>query len=72
MDFPRRYKNIYDDNIILLHKGELNFDLVSVLISSLEERLLQIEQNKSVRKKFYNVATEIIQNLYYHLDGVKD
>lgn len=71
MDFPRRYKNIYDDNIILMHKGELNFDLVSVLISSLEERLLKIESNKQVRKKFYNLATEIIQNLYYHLEEIR-
>lgn len=71
MDFPKRYKNIYDDNIILMHKGELNFDLVSVLVSSLEERLTKIEENKIVRKKFYNLATEIIQNLYYHLDEVQ-
>ena len=39
MDYLRSYKNIYDQNIILMFKGELTFDLVSAMIGSLEERL---------------------------------
>ena len=70
MDYLRSYKNIYDENIILMYKGELTFDLVTSLISTLEERIDELEQNRKVRKKFYNVATECIQNLYYHLDEV--
>ncbi len=70
MDYLRSYKNIYDQNIILLYKGELTFDLVTSMISTLEERLEELEENRRVKKKFYNVATECIQNLYYHLDEV--
>jgi hypothetical protein len=70
MDYLRSYKNIYDQNIILMYKGELTFDLVTSMISTLEERLEELEQNRKVKKKFYNVATECIQNLYYHLDEV--
>ena len=70
MDYLRSYKNIYDQNIILLYKGELTFDLVTSIISTLEERLEELEPNRKVKKKFYNVATECIQNLYYHLDEV--
>lgn len=70
MDYLRSYKNIYDQNIILLYKGELTFDLVTSMIATLEERLEEIEENRKVKKKFYNVATECIQNLYYHLDEV--
>lgn len=68
----RSYKNIYDDNIILLHKGELSFDLVTSLIETLEGRVNEIEQDKKVRRVFYSVVTECIQNLYYHLDEVRD
>jgi hypothetical protein len=70
MDYLRSYKNIYDQNIILMYKGELTFDLVTSVISTLEERLEELEPNRKVKKKFYNVATECIQNLYYHLDEV--
>jgi len=70
MDYLRSYKNIYDQNIILLYKGELTFDLVTSMISTLEERLEELEENRKVKKKFYNVSTECIQNLYYHLDEV--
>ncbi|MEP0367275.1 MAG: SiaB family protein kinase [Cyclobacteriaceae bacterium] len=70
MDYLRSYKNIYDQNIILLFKGELTFDLVTSMIGTLEERLEELEENRKVKKKFYNVATECIQNLYYHLDEV--
>ncbi|MFY0600840.1 MAG: SiaB family protein kinase [Cyclobacteriaceae bacterium] len=70
MDYLRSYKNIYDQNIILMYKGELTFDLVTSMIGTLEERLEELEENRKVKKKFYNVATECIQNLYYHLDEV--
>ena len=70
MDYLRSYKNIYDQNIILMYKGELTFDLVTSMIATLEERLEELEENRKVKKKFYNVATETIQNLYYHLDEV--
>ncbi|MEM6735646.1 MAG: SiaB family protein kinase [Bacteroidota bacterium] len=70
MDYLRSYKNIYDQNIILMYKGELTFDLVTAMIGTIEERLEELEQDRKVKKKFYNVATECIQNLYYHLDEV--
>ncbi len=70
MDYLRSYKNIYDQNIILMYKGELTFDLVTAIIGTLEERLEELEESMKVKKKFYNLATECIQNLYYHLDEV--
>lgn len=68
----RSYKNIYDNNIILMHKGELTFDLVTSLIESLEGRVNSIEQERKVQRVFYSVVTECIQNLYYHMDEVRD
>lgn len=70
MDYLRSYRNIYDQNIILMYKGELTFDLVTSMIGTLEERLEDLEFDRKVKKKFYNVATECIQNLYYHLDEI--
>lgn len=68
----RSYKNIYDNNIILMHKGELTFDLVTSLIESLEGRVNAIEPERKIQRVFYNVVTECIQNLYYHMDEVRN
>ena len=70
MDYLRSYKNIFDQNILLLYKGELTFEMVTSIISMLEARLDVLEENRRTKKKFYNVSTECIQNLYYHVDEV--
>ncbi len=55
-----------------MHKGELSFDLVTSLIETLEGRVNEIEPERKVRRTFYSVVTECIQNLYYHMDEVRD
>ena len=63
MDLLRRYKNIYDTNIILMYKGEVTFDLITSIIETLEERIGELEKDRIIKKKFYGTATECIQNL---------
>jgi hypothetical protein len=55
-----------------MHKGELTFDLVTALIESLEGRVNNIEPERKIQRVFYSVVTECIQNLYYHMDEVRD
>lgn len=66
MNFLELYKNIYDPNILLLHKGSVSFDLIGVVINSLEESVENIEDNRVVKKKFNNLITESFQNLGFH------
>lgn len=54
-----------------MYKGELTFDLISSIIETLEGRINDLEDDKRVKKKFYSVVTECIQNLYYHVDEAK-
>jgi len=70
MDYLKSYRNVFDQNIILLFKGQLNFDLVTSMISTLGTRLNLSEDNNEVTKKFYSIATECIQNIYYQLDEI--
>lgn len=72
MDLLKRYKNIYDTNIILMYKGEVTFDLVTSIIETLDGRIAELEKDRIVKKKFYGAATECIQNLYHHMDEVAD
>jgi len=72
MDLLKRYKNIYDTNIVLMYKGEVTFDLVTSIIETLEGRIGELEVDRIIKKKFYGAATECIQNLYHHMDEVAD
>lgn len=72
MDLLKKYKNIYDTNIILMYKGEVTFDLVTSIIETLENRIGELETDRIIKKKFYGAATECIQNLYHHMDEVSD
>ncbi|XOV94516.1 MAG: SiaB family protein kinase [Bacteroidota bacterium] len=68
MDYLKSYRNVFDQNILLLFKGQLNFDLVTSMISTLGTRLNLSEDSNATTRKFYNIATECIQNIYYQLD----
>ncbi|MDI9356606.1 MAG: SiaB family protein kinase [Chitinophagaceae bacterium] len=65
------YKNTYDEKIILVYKGVLSFDLVSNIIETLEKKLDEIDEDRQLKKKFHNVATECIQNLHYHIGDIE-
>ncbi|HHP7240676.1 MAG TPA: SiaB family protein kinase [Cyclobacteriaceae bacterium] len=66
MDYLRLYKNIYDPTILLLHKGSISFDLISIILDSLEEAVQNLEEDKKVRKKFNQTLVESFQNLGHH------
>jgi len=60
------YKNLYDPSILLLHKGNISFDLISVILDTLESSVSGLEEDRKVRKKFNNIMTESIQNIGHH------
>ncbi len=70
MDYLKSYRNVFDQNIILLFKGQLNFDLVTSMINTLGTRLNLSEDSNATTRKFYNIATECIQNIYYQLGEI--
>lgn len=71
MNLLRKYKNIHDGNILLMYKGELSFELITSMIETLGGKIEELEEDRKFKKKFHNVATECIQNLFYHIDGAK-
>jgi len=66
MNYQVLYKNLYDPSILLLHKGNISFELISVILDSLESSVSGIEEDKKIRKKFNNIITESFQNISFH------
>ncbi len=59
-------QNIFSEKVILIYKGEVTHNLLVNLLESFEERLEEIEGERSIRKKCFNIATECIENLRHH------
>ena len=59
-------QNIFQEKVILIYKGEVTHNLITNLLESFEQRLEEIEPERMLRKKCFNIATECIENLRYH------
>ena len=65
------YNKVYNENILLLYKGAVTFDLVTSVIETLDRKINLIEADKKVQKLFYSAAVEVVHNLYHHMDELK-
>lgn len=65
------YNKIYNENILLMYKGAITFDLVTSVIETLDRKVNMTESDKKVQKLFYSAAVECVHNLYHHMDEVK-
>ncbi|MEP7168204.1 MAG: SiaB family protein kinase [Bacteroidota bacterium] len=64
-DIYKIYKDLEQDEIILSFKGDITQDLLSSVFSIMESRLEQ-EDKPQLKKKFYHILIECLQNLYHH------
>ncbi|PIB34808.1 hypothetical protein BFP72_05010 [Reichenbachiella sp. 5M10] len=65
------YNKIYNENVLLMYKGAITFDLVTSVIETLDRKVAQVESDKKVQKAFYSAAVEVVHNLYHHMDEIK-
>ncbi len=65
------YNRVYNENILLMYKGAITFDLVTSIIETLDRKIGNLRDNRKVQKMFYMAAVECVHNLYHHMDEVK-
>ena len=56
------------DNIVLSFHGRVSKEVLNSSLSILENHLESSESSKSVKKKFYYIVVEALQNLYHHIE----
>jgi hypothetical protein len=59
------------DNI-LFYKGNVDSDVINHVLDTVEDKMVQVDEQAKLRKKVYNVLVESLQNLYHHVDRVPD
>jgi hypothetical protein len=59
-------------NIILFYKGNVDSDVINNVLDTVEDKMVEVNEQSKLRKKIYNVLVESLQNLYHHVDSVPE
>lgn len=71
-DIESYLKEHNSGEIILFYKGNIDPDTINHVLDTVEDKLVQGNEQAKLRKKVYNVLVESLQNLYHHVDKVPD
>jgi hypothetical protein len=58
--------------VILFYRGNIDSDIINHILDTIEDKMVEINEQSRLRKKIYNVLVESLQNLYHHVDRVPD
>lgn len=72
MDLYDYYRNMENKKIILAYKGNVSGELFNGILELAENKLTKIESKSRLKKKVFNILVEVLQNIYHHLDEVKN
>ncbi len=64
------FKNQSSGDNILFYKGNVDSDVINHVLDTVEDKMVEVNEQPKLRKKVYNVLVESLQNLYHHVDRV--
>ncbi len=67
-EFDSWFENITNEEVLYSYKGGISADLITEVLTAIEDLLRQGDEKPKVIKKIYNVLVESLQNLYHHID----
>src|SRR4030043_246481 len=71
-DIENYVKDQAKNNVILFYKGNIDSDVINHVLDTVEDKMVEINEQSKLRKKVYNVLVESLQNLYHHVDKVPE
>lgn len=66
------FSDLSTGNTILYFKGNVDSDVINHVLDTVEDKMVEVNEQSKLRKKVYNVLVESLQNLYHHVDKVPD
>ena len=64
------FSDVLTSDTILYYKGNIDSDTINQLLDTVEDKMVEGNEQSKLRKKVYNVLVESLQNLYHHVDRV--
>jgi predicted DNA-binding protein (UPF0278 family) len=71
-DIDNYLTGLAKNNVILHYKGNVDSEVINHILDTVEDKMVQVNEQAKLRKKVYNVLVESLQNLYHHVDKVPD
>jgi len=71
-DIENYLKDQNKNNVILFYKGNVDSDVINHILDTVEDKLVEVNEQPKLRKRVYNVLVESLQNLYHHVDKVPE
>jgi hypothetical protein len=62
------YSKLNGNDVILSYIGSVTSEVINRILESIENKLIEVDEETKVRKKIYNVLVESLQNLYHHIE----
>jgi len=66
------FSDLSAGSTILYYKGNVDSDVINHVLDTVEDKMVEVNEQSKLRKKVYNVLVESLQNLYHHVDKVPD
>ncbi|MFB6307051.1 MAG: SiaB family protein kinase [Flavobacteriales bacterium] len=72
LDIYDLFEKMERNKIMLSFKGEVTSELLTSILQIMERKLDDVEEQKKMRKKVFNILVECLQNLYHHIDSLDE
>ena len=69
-DVNQLYAEICGEGVLFAYQGDITSERINVVLEEVEGKIAEISDQIKVRKKFYNIMVESLQNLFHHSDDV--
>jgi hypothetical protein len=66
------FTDLTKGDVILFYKGNIDSDVINHVLDTVEDKMVEVNEQSKLRKKVYNVLVESLQNLYHHVDRVPE
>jgi len=66
------FKRLQEDGVVLVYRGAFSTEMISSFLETVELRMEELQEDRKVKKKVFNVLVESLQNVYHHTDDLQD
>lgn len=67
-DLDTWYSKVNTEDCVFSFKGNVTAEIITNILTDIEDRLKEKQEDSKVRKRMYNILVEALQNLFHHVD----
>ena len=64
------YNSVKKENTLFAYRGSISSEKIGTILDSVDKKLSEKNESNKLKRKFYNVLVESLQNIYHHAEPV--